>query len=55
VLDIQVNQKIRWQSKCYSKANITNRHHLCFILCHFQGKTFINSELFIDVLTQIMC
>jgi len=24
VLDIQVNQKLRWQSKYYSKANITN-------------------------------
>jgi len=70
VLDIQVNQKLipkplknagfskwlgyRWQSKYYSKVNITNRHHQCFILCHFQGKTFINSALFIDVLTQIM-
>jgi len=39
VLDIQVNQKLRWQSKYYSKASITNRHPQCFILCHFQGKT----------------
>jgi len=54
VLDIQVNQELRWQSKCYSKVNITNRHHQCFILCPFQGKTFINSALLINVLTQIM-
>jgi len=54
VLDIQVNQKLRWKSNGYSKANITNRHHQWFILCHFQGKTFINSMLFIDVLTQVM-
>jgi len=51
VFDTQVNQKLRWQSKCYSKVNISSRHHQCFILCHFQGKTFINSE---DALTQIM-
>jgi len=43
VLDIQMNQKLRWQSKCYSKLNITNRYQ-CFILCYFQGKTFINSS-----------
>jgi len=53
VLDIQVDQKIRWQSKCYSKANIINIHHQCFILCRFQGKTFINSALLINVLMQI--